>query len=54
MLAGFEVISPDEMEDIDVSEFVSNRTQTALAVLREKGIKPSMSLEELLRLTRNR
>lgn len=54
ILAGFEVISPDQMEDLDVREFVSSRTEAALAVLREKGIRPSMSLEELLKVTRDR
>ncbi|WP_420555741.1 hypothetical protein [Roseovarius sp.] len=54
ILAGFEVISPDQMEDLDVREFVSTRTQSALAVLRDKGITPTMSLEELLKVTRDR
>lgn len=54
ILAGFEVISPDQMEDLDVREFISNRTRTALAVLRGKEIRPSMSLDELLKVTRNR
>ncbi len=54
ILAGFEVISPDQMDDLDVKEFVSTRTEAALAVLRDKGIRPSMSLEELLKVTRDR
>lgn len=52
--AGFEVISPDEAEHLDASEFVSQRTEAALAVLNEKGIRPNMSLEELLKVTRER
>ncbi|MFC2967321.1 hypothetical protein [Acidimangrovimonas pyrenivorans] len=54
MVAGFEVISPDEMEDLDVKEFISARTKSALAVLKESGIRPTMSLEELLRVTREK
>jgi len=52
--AGFEVISPDQVDNFSVQEFISTRTKSAIAVLREKGIKPSMSLEELLKVTRNR
>ncbi|WP_304951460.1 hypothetical protein [Sulfitobacter sp.] len=54
MLAGFDVISPDQINDFSVEEFISTRTKSALAVLREKGIKPKMSLEELLEVTRGR
>jgi len=52
--AGFDVVSPDEMEVLQAEEFIRLRTDTALAVLREKGIKPTMSLEELLTITRGR
>ncbi|UWS08264.1 hypothetical protein [Phaeobacter inhibens] len=52
--AGFEVVSPDEVEYLNASEFVSQRTAAALAVLQEKGIRPNMSLEELLKVTRER
>ena len=54
ILAGFEVISPDQMDNLDAREFVSTRTEAALAVLRGKGIRPSMSLEELLKATRDK
>lgn len=50
--AGFEVISPGEMEDLQIEEFVRLRTEAALAVLRDRGIRPTMSLEELLSITR--
>jgi len=50
--AGFEVISPDEMDEMHLEEFVLLRTAAALAVLRERGIRPTMSLEELLSITR--
>lgn len=50
--AGFDVISPGEMEDMQIEEFVRLRTEAALAILRERGIRPTMSLEELLNITR--
>lgn len=50
--AGFDVISPDDMEELQIEEFVRLRTDAALAILRDKGIRPTMSLEELLSITR--
>ena len=52
--AGFDVISYDEMEELQIEEFVRIRTDAALAVLRDKGIRPTMSLEELLTITRGK
>lgn len=50
--AGFEVISPTQMEDMQIVEFTRLRTDAALALLRERGIRPTMTLEELLSITR--
>jgi hypothetical protein len=52
--AGFEVISPDQMEEFDLEEFVRQGTQAALARLREDNIKPTMTAEEIMRITRER
>jgi hypothetical protein len=51
-LAGFDVISPYEMEEMQIVDYIRTRTDAALAVLQEKGIKPTMSIEELLAITR--
>jgi len=52
--AGFEVISALEMEDFDPEKFIRRRTRDALRRLREEGVAPTMSAEEVLRLTRGR
>ncbi|MER9307578.1 hypothetical protein NKJ06_32495 [Mesorhizobium sp. M0293] len=50
--AGFEDLSPDELEEFDLEEFVKRRTQVALAQLKENGVSPTMTAEELMKLTR--
>jgi len=52
--AGFDVIDADELEHFEASEFIRSHTRTALEQLKVRGIKPTMSAEELLRLTRER
>lgn len=51
-LAGFEWIDIEELDNFDVESYVRNRTHTAIEELRLKGIKPSMSADEILALTR--
>lgn len=51
-VGGFEWIPLDELDDFDVETFVRRRTQAALDYLREKEISPTMSVEQLLQLTR--
>ena len=51
--AGFDVISPDEMEELQIKDFIKLRTSAALAVLRDRGIRPTMTLDELLHITRD-
>ena len=53
-LAGFEVLTPDQLEEFDAAAFVRNRTDWALADLNEKGIRPMISIEELLDDTREK
>lgn len=52
--AGFEDLSPDELEEFDLEEFVKRRTYEALANLKDRNIKPTMTAEEIMKLTRDR
>lgn len=49
---GFEVISPTEMDEIDLADFSQYRTSAALVSLDERKISPTMTIEELLKITR--
>jgi hypothetical protein len=51
-LAGFDVIDVDELDNFDVSSFVKEKVQSTLSDLKSRGIKPSISAEDLLKLTR--
>jgi hypothetical protein len=51
-VAGFDCIDIDELDRFDVSRYVKERTRAALDQLKERNSAPSMSAEELLRLTR--
>lgn len=50
--AGFEVISNMLMEEFDADEFIRDHTRAALDRLRQEGIEPTMTAEEVLSLTR--
>jgi hypothetical protein len=52
--AGFEIIEADELEGFDPVEFVRRHTSAALELLKQQGVKPTMSAEELLKITRER
>jgi hypothetical protein len=52
--AGFDIIDADELERFDIEEFVRSHTRSALDRLREQGIVPTMSVEDLMRLTRGK
>lgn len=54
MHAGFEVLPSLAMVDFDPELFVRERTRVALERLKAKGVKPTMTAEEVLRLTRER
>lgn len=53
-LAGFVSLDLDELDTLDVDEFIQERTKDALAQLKAAGVSPTMSAEELLKLTRGR
>lgn len=52
--AGFDVIDADELEHFGASDFIRSHTRAALEQLKSRGIKPTMSAEDLLKLTRDR
>lgn len=52
--AGFVVLTSLEATDFDADQFIRQRTREALKDLQERGIEPSMSAEEVLRLTRGK
>jgi len=52
--AGFEVIDADELEAFDLQGFIRNHAQRALTRLKDASVMPTMSVEELMRLTRDK
>lgn len=52
--AGFEILDSLSLEDFDPRAFIKQRTREAIEYLQSEGIEPSMSAEELLRLTRGK
>ncbi len=53
LYAGFDIVSALHLEDFDPDNFSRQGTRKALEELKEAGIEPTISVEELLRLTRN-
>jgi hypothetical protein len=51
--AGFDIVDADELASFDPEEFIRRHTQTALARLREQHVTPTMSAEDLMKLTRD-
>lgn len=52
--AGFEVIDADELEAFDLQGFIRNHAQRALTRLKDANVTPTMSVEELMRFTRDK
>jgi len=52
--AGFEVLSHEDLQEFDSHIFIRGNTRAALAILSGKGIKPTTSSEELMRITREK
>lgn len=50
--AGFEILSSTAMEEFNANAFIRDRTRIALDHLKLLGIEPTMSAEDLLKLTR--
>lgn len=51
-LAGFIILDLDDLDRMDMNDFIRSKTREALEKLRVAGVKPTMSAEELIRLTR--
>lgn len=51
---GFEMIGADELATFDLQAFIRDHTQQALARLRDANIVPTMSVEDLMKLTRGK
>ena len=50
--AGFDLLSSMAMEEFDADDFIRDSARAALDRLKAQGIQPTMSAEELLKLTR--
>jgi hypothetical protein len=50
---GFETFDIDDLAELDVEDLVRIKLESALAQLRQRGISPSMSAEELMKLMRD-
>lgn len=52
--AGFDVISHDQLSELSTDYFIREKTNAAIALLAEKGIKPTLTAEEVRKLTREK
>jgi hypothetical protein len=52
-VADFEVIGADELANFDSEEFIRRQIVSALERLRNSNVSPTMSAEELMKLTRD-
>jgi hypothetical protein len=53
-LADFVSLDLDELDTMDVEEFIRARTKEALDKLKAAGVSPTMSAEDLMKLTRDK
>ena len=51
---GFDVIDADELQAFDLQGFIRAHAQRALTRLKQANVTPTMSVEELMRLTRDK
>ncbi len=51
---GFQLIEMDELYSFSSEEFVKKQTESALRKLRAEKIKPNMTADELIRITRDK
>ncbi len=52
--AGFISLDLDDLDRLDVDEFIRSKTKEALEQLTRAGVSPRMSAEDLIKLTRGR
>jgi hypothetical protein len=53
-IAGFIDLDLDQLENLNLDEFIRTQTRRAINNLTERGISPKMSVEELMKLTRGK
>jgi hypothetical protein len=53
-VANFETMEIDELENLDFDSFIKNSTRSALAKLSLQGVKPTMTADQLLKITRDK
>ena len=51
--AGFEFLLPDELDHFDIDNFIRKKASEAIRKLKEKNIRPTMTADELMRMTRS-
>ncbi|MBS3929131.1 MAG: hypothetical protein KGZ65_13315 [Sphingomonadales bacterium] len=51
-IAGFVTFEVDELDSFDVTSFVKSRVANAIQELKDRGISPDMSAEDILAMTR--
>ena len=51
---GFETIEMDDLDSFSSEEFVKKQTESALKKLQAEGVKPNMTADELMRITRDK
>jgi len=52
--AGFDVIDAEELAAFDPEEYIHRQTKRALERLRDQNVTPTMSAEELMKITRDK
>jgi hypothetical protein len=50
--AGFDIVNSMVMEEFDADDFIRDHTRIALERLKSQGLEPTMSAEDVLKLTR--
>jgi hypothetical protein len=50
--AGFVAFDLEDLDRFDVDDFIRTRTKEALDKLKASGVSPTMSAEDLMKLTR--
>lgn len=51
-VADFQMLDLDEIDDFNVEDFIKENTKSALARIQENPVKTSMTVDELLKITR--
>jgi hypothetical protein len=53
-LANFEIMELDELESLDIDEFIKKNTRSAIEKLQKAGIKPTLTADQLFKITRDK